>query len=109
MFFPVIQPIHHAGSAYEKSRARAEALGVLPIPEVTNEDVRFARPCRAAAQIVFPKDSEILEGFLGGGHWNLGVFLAYFFARKQGILRGCTNFAVLPDATKDGHTVVGRN
>ncbi|HAA74033.1 TPA: hypothetical protein DCE37_02795 [Candidatus Latescibacteria bacterium] len=50
-----------------------------------------------------------IERFLDGGHWDPDVFLAYFFASKKGILRGCTNFAVLPDATKDSHTVVGRN
>jgi len=62
----VIQPVHHAGSAYEVSLARAEAFGVLPLPEVSNEDVRFARPCRAAAEIVFPKVSETSKGFWMG-------------------------------------------
>lgn len=79
------------------------------MPEVAPEEIRLAEGCREAAADLNPALIELYEGFLKGGGWDPDQFLVYFFARRQGLLRGCTNFAVLPEASASGETLVGRN
>jgi hypothetical protein len=88
---------------------RAARLDRLPMPEVSSSDVVLAEACRDSAAQIFPSIVEMFEGFLEGGGWDPDRFLVYFFARRQGLLRGCTNFAALPEVTRSGETLVGRN
>ncbi len=107
--FPVIDPLRYSGSPREVGSALAKALGRLPMPAVQSTDIGFARACRDAAIELNPVLSSLYEGFLAGGGWDPDQFLAYFFARRQGMLRGCTNFAATGEVTSDGDTLVGRN
>lgn len=79
------------------------------MPEVSQAERDFAVACRDAAGDLNPGLIELYEGFASEGNWDPDQFLVYFFARRQGLLRGCTNFAVLPDASASGSTLVGRN
>jgi hypothetical protein len=105
----VIEPLFYGGTARNTSARRAKRLTSLPIPVPGPGDLKFAEACRQEAMQVFPQVGEMFEGFLEGGDWDEDAFSFYFFARKQGLLRGCTNFAVLPSATLDRETLVGRN
>jgi hypothetical protein len=105
----LIEPLRFSGTARKTAKRRAERLDRLPMPPVTASDITFAEACRDKAAEVFPAVIETYEGFLEGGQWDADPFLVYFFARKQGLLRGCTNFAALPGVTETGETLVGRN
>jgi predicted choloylglycine hydrolase len=79
------------------------------MPTVSGSEIAFAKTCREKAEKVFPAVTEMFEGFLEAGKWDPDQFLVYFFARRQGLLRGCTNFAVLPEVTETGQMLAGRN
>ena len=101
----MVEPVFFVGSARRTSVERAQRLTSLPMPVPDASDLSFAEACRDAALEVFPQAGEMYEGFLEGGGWEPNAFFTYFFARKQGLLRGCTNFAVLPSATADGEAI----
>lgn len=105
----MIRLIRFAGSPREIGLERARRLDRLPLPDVDDGDLRFAEACRDAACTLNPDLDELYQGFRDGGGWQERRFLFYFFARRQGLLRGCTNFAVCPASTADGETLVGRN
>ena len=105
----MIEPVSFAGEPHAVGKARAEALISLPMPHVSTEDVAIARACRDLVGELNPALIDLHDGLLEGGGWAPETFLVYFFARRQGLLRGCTNLAVLPGYTVDGKTRVGRN
>ncbi len=97
------------GGAYEIGFQRGRELGDLPMPGVSPPEVAFALACRGCVEALYPPILEMFEGMLAGGGFDRDRFTVYFFARKQGVLRGCTNFAALPSITRDGAVIVGRN
>ena len=105
----MIEPKVFAGSAFEVGFERSRGLGPLPMPKVEEADIAFARACQQAVADLCPPLIDLYAGFLEGGGWDEETFLVYYFARRQGMLRGCTNLAVLPVATLEGETLIGRN
>lgn len=97
------------GSYYKIGLERAKYLKGFPFPKSTPGEVEFARRCREVVEGIYPPILGEFEGLLDGGGFDRDDFSAYFFARKEGILRGCTSFAVLPSITRDKTTIVGRN
>ena len=97
------------GSYYDIGLQRAKDLATLPIPIPSPEDVNFANECRRIVQAIYPPIIDEFEGILEAGSFQSEAFTAYFFARKEGILRGCTSFAALPPITADKTLIVGRN
>ena len=79
------------------------------MPKVEEADIAFARACQQAVADLCPPLIDLYAGFLEGGGWDEETFLVYYFARRQGMLRGCTNLAVVPVATLEGETLIGRN
>ncbi len=98
-----------SGSYYEIGFRRGRELDDLPMPEVNARDVAFALACRGCVGDLFPPLLDTFEGMLAGGGFDRDRFTVYFFARKHGLLRGCTAFAALPEITRDGAVIVGRN
>ena len=76
---------------------------------VSHDEIEFAKACQDRVAELNPLLIRLYEGYLAEGGWDPDPFLVYFFARKQGLLRGCTNFAVVPEASSDGETIAGRN
>jgi hypothetical protein len=105
----MIEPSRFSGSPQDVGFARAQVLAALPMPAVTADELAFAKDCKNVASDLNPDLIRVYDGFLEGGGWDADRFLVYFFARRQGLLRGCTNFAVLPEACAGDETLVGRN
>ncbi len=99
----------HSGTAYEIGAARGRGLKGLPVPRATAEEVAFARACAEVAKGVFPPALDTFRGMADASGLEGEDFLAYYFARREGVLRGCTMFAVVPPVTEDGGVIVGRN
>ncbi len=97
------------GNPYEIGFQRGSELADLPMPDVARSEVAFAGACRGCVEELHPPLVEMFEGMLAGGGFDRDRFTVYFFARKQGMLRGCTNFAALPPLTRDGAVIAGRN
>ncbi len=97
------------GSYYDIGLQRAKDLTTLPIPLPSRKDVNFANECRSIVQAIYPPMIDEFEGILEAGRFQSEAFTAYFFARTEGILRGCTSFAALPPITADKTVIVGRN
>lgn len=97
------------GTYYEIGRQRGLTIRDLPVPKAEPDVVAFARQCRQVVERIYPPIVEEFEGILDTGGFDPDDFLAYFFAREKGVLRGCTMFAVLPSNTRDGSMLVGRN
>ena len=99
----------YSGTAYEIGAARGRMLKGLPVPKVTAAEVAFARLCAGVTKEVFPPALDTFRGMADASGLGGDDFLAYYFARREGVLRGCTMFAVVPPVTRDGGVIVGRN
>ena len=99
----------YSGTAYEVGLARGEALKALPTPHAAPEEVGFARACVEVVGAVFPSALGVFRGIVDASGLVGDDFLAYYFARQEGVLRGCTMFAVTPPALMGDGILVGRN
>ena len=99
----------YSGTAYEIGAARGRMLKGLPVPKVTAAEVAFARLCAGVTKEVFPPALDTFRGMADASGLGGDDFMAYYFARREGVLRGCTMFAVVPPVTRDGGVIVGRN
>jgi predicted choloylglycine hydrolase len=95
------------GTHYDIGFQRGQEIVNFPLPQSTDEEVRFAERCMEVARSIYPPILEEFEGLLEGSQLDRNNFTAYFFGRKEGILRGCTSFAILPPRATI--PIVGRN
>jgi predicted choloylglycine hydrolase len=104
---PMLRTKIFEGSHYEIGSQRGREIVNFPLPQSTEEMILFAKRCCEVARTVYPPILEEFEGLLDGSQLNRNDFTAYFFGRTEGILRGCTSFAVLPPRATI--PLVGRN
>lgn len=95
------------GTAYEIGAALGRSLKGLPVPRATWEEAAFGRACRDAAEKTFPQAIETFTGIVDASGLEGEDFQTYYFARREGMLRGCTAFAVAPPTHRA--VIVGRN
>ncbi|MBI4530393.1 MAG: hypothetical protein HY709_02625 [Candidatus Latescibacteria bacterium] len=95
------------GSHYDIGFQRGQEIVDFPLPQSRDEAILFAKRCCEVAQAVYPPILEEFEGLLDGSRLDRNNFTSYCFGRKEGILRGCTSFAVLPPRATI--PLVGRN
>ena len=105
----VLRKLVYSGTAYEIGREMGRSLEGLPVPKAAKEEVVFAHACRDTTGRIFPSALDTFRGIVDGSGLGGDDFLTYYFARREGVLRGCTMFAARHPATRDGVTLVGRN
>ncbi len=99
------------GTHFERGVQRGRRLkGTLTVPDVSALPGWFVDGCRAAAEELHPPAVEEFEGLVQGGGFDRGAMAAYYFARLESRLGGCTMFAVEPSFRDGGDgPIVGRN
>ena len=97
------------GTYYEIGQQRAKYLRAFKPPPSTPQDVVFARECWKVVEATYPAILDEFRGLQDAGDFNEEDFFAYFFARKEGLIGGCTAFAVLPSIAQEECTIIGRN
>jgi hypothetical protein len=106
-----VREVTFEGSHFERGLQRGRRLKeTLVVPEASGLPEAFVAACRAEAEALHPPAAEEFEGLLQGGGFDRRAMAAYYFARLESRLGGCTMFAVQP-AFRDGGRgpVVGRN
>lgn len=99
----------YKGTHYEIGLKRGREIGELPMPMATKRDSAYALECLREAEKLYAPLVESYEGMIKGGGFDRGRFTFYFFARREGVIRGCTGFAALPPVTRNRAVIVGRN
>jgi len=99
------------GTHFERGLERGRRLKeTLSIPEPPDLSEGFVEGCRAAAEALHPPALEEFEGLLRGGGFDRRAMAAYYFARLESRLGGCTMFAVAEPHRDAGRgPIVGRN
>jgi hypothetical protein len=106
-----IREVTYRGSHFERGLQRGLRLkDTLIVPDMRALPPAFVEGCRAAAARFHPPVIEEFEGLLRGGGFDREAMTAYYFARLESRLGGCTMFAVQPAFRKGGRgPIVGRN
>jgi hypothetical protein len=103
---PGVRRVTFAGSPYERGVQRGLRLrDTLTIPDLDGLPRTFVAGCRDAAAALFPPVLDEFEGILAGGGFDREAMEAFYFARLESMLGGCTMAAV---TAPDG-VLVGRN
>jgi hypothetical protein len=99
------------GGHYERGLLRGQRLrDTLELPALPQLPEGFVRGCMRAAEAFYPPAVEEFEGLVRGGGFGRSLLMAYYFARLESRLGGCTMFAVEPAFRSDGPgPIVGRN
>ena len=106
-----IREVRFEGTHFERGLQRGRRLkGTLRVPDMGSLPDEFVDGCRAAAQELYPPAAEEFEGLVEGGGFERKAMEAYYFARLESRLGGCTMFAILGACRSDGQgLLVGRN
>jgi len=106
-----IREVTFKGSPFERGLMRGKRLSrTLRVPPAAGITGEFADSCREAAANVYPEAIEEFEGILKGGGFDREAMGAYYFARLESQVGGCTMCAVVPRLVADGRgPLVGRN
>lgn len=107
----VIREVIFEGSHYERGLQRGRRLKpTLQVPALPELPRGFVLECFHAAERLYPPAIEEFEGLVRGGDFDRDRLVAYYFARLESRLGGCTMFAVEPACCKDGRgPIAGRN
>ncbi len=89
----------HYARGLERGRMLRETLHVPDLPGLPPE---FVAGCRAAALELHPAAEAEFEGMVRGGGFDRARMEAYYFARLESRLGGCTMFGVEPARRGDG-------
>ncbi|MCK4284058.1 MAG: hypothetical protein KAX44_07050 [Candidatus Brocadiae bacterium] len=106
-----IREVVFEGGHFERGVQRGRRLrGTLVLPDLSALPPRFVQECRDAAGALHPPALEEFEGLVCGGGFDRDRMTAYYFARLESRLGGCTMFAAAPQCRSEGSgPVVGRN
>ena len=105
-----IREVSFEGTPYQRGLQRGKRLGetlrVPTLPEIPND---FVRACRNLVESHYPEALRECEGLIEGGGFNRQRMMAYYFARLESGVGGCTMLAA--DASRVAHngSLVGRN
>lgn len=99
------------GGPFERGLQRGRRLReTLALPDLSALPWAFVEGCRAAAEAAYPACLQEFEGIARGGGFDRDRLMAYYFARLESRLGGCTMFAVGPECCEGGEgPLVGRN
>lgn len=104
-----ISTITLSGSRYAIGTAQGRRITGLRLPKLTSGDRSFPDECRSAVELWHPAILDEYEGMRSASGLQEAEFASYYFGRTAPLAGGCTNLAVLPEATCDGQLIVGRN
>lgn len=106
-----IREVTYRGSHFERGLQRGLRLRhSLTVADMRTLPADFVEGCRAAAAQFYPPVIEEFEGLLRGSDFDRQAMTAYYFARLESRLGGCTMFAVQPRFRRSGRSpIVGRN
>ena len=97
------------GSFYRIGWLKGQALkNSLRPPQAGEREVEFALRCFESLRDVYPPMVREVEGMLDASELPRASFLVEYFARHVP-MGACTGVAVLPAATRDSNTIIGRN
>jgi len=106
-----IREVVFEGGPFERGLQRGRRLReTLTLPDLSALPWDFVEGCRAAAEAAYPASVQEFEGIVRGGGFDRERLMAYYFARLESRVGGCTMFAVVPECC-DGRAgpIVGRN
>lgn len=106
-----IREMTYRGSHFERGLQRGLRLrDTLTVPDMRALPGEFVEGCRVAAAQFYPPVIEEFEGLLRGGEFDRQAMTAYYFARLESRLGGCTMFAVQARFRRGGRgPILGRN
>lgn len=106
-----IREVVFEGGHFERGLQRGRRLrDTLLVPDLSELPRRFVEQCRDAAEALYPAAVQEFEGLVRGGGFDRDRMMAYYFARLESRLGGCTMFAVTPACRDAGEgPIVGRN
>lgn len=106
-----IREVEFAGDHYQRGVQRGRRLKeTLMLPEPTDLPPGFVAGCRTAVEQFYPPAVDEFEGILDGGGFDRAAMTAYYFARLESRLGGCTMFGVEEGLRGEGAgPIVGRN
>ncbi len=97
------------GDHYRRGLWRGRRARGLPVPAAPSVPREFVKRCRAAAERFHPACGREFEGLIEGGGFPREAMEAYYFARLESRLGGCTMLAALPSVCAGPGPIVGRN
>jgi len=90
-----IREVTFEGDHFERGLQRGKLLrDTLRVPQVSGVTEEFVDACRACATAAWPHAAEEFEGILQGSGVERRAMTAYYFARLESGLGGCTMLAV---------------
>jgi len=101
----------YEGDHYSRGLRRGRRLrATLTVPDLSHLGAGFVRACQKAAEAFYPPAVREFEGLVDGGGFELEAMRAFYFARLESMLGGCTMVALAGDRDAGGRSaVVGRN
>ena len=108
---PSIPEVTFRGDAYARGLQRGRMLrDTLEVPDLPGLPPDFVAACRDVACELHPAVEAEFEGLVRGGDFHRARMEAYYFARLESRLGGCTMFGVAPEAREAGRgPLAGRN
>ena len=99
------------GDHFARGLQRGRMLrDTLDVPELPGLPPDFVAACRDAAFRLHPAVAAEFEGLVEGGDFDRARMEAYYFARLESRLGGCTMFGIAPELREGGHgPLAGRN
>ena len=106
-----IPEVTFRGDHFERGIQRGRMLkDTLTVPELPGLPREFVHACRAAAVELHPASEAEFEGLVQGGGFDRSRMEAYYFARLESRLGGCTMFGIEPGRRDGGRgPLAGRN
>ena len=106
-----IPEVTFRGDHFARGLERGRMLGqTLRVPDLPGLPADFVAGCRAAALELHPSAEAEFEGIVRGGGFDRARMEAYYFARLESRLGGCTMFGIEPARRQGGRgPVAARN
>ncbi|MCK4375730.1 MAG: hypothetical protein KAX19_10390, partial [Candidatus Brocadiae bacterium] len=90
-----IREVTFEGDHFERGVQRGKLLrDTLKVPYVSGVTEEFVEACRSIVVQTFPEAAQEFEGIIEGSGFDRKATTAYYFARLESRLGGCTMLAV---------------